>query len=123
MSAILATLPRPTTGKRRPIRVDFQANPWDKQLKAMQRAGFTIETAAKHTGLSKGQATYRWGETGFSYMKFRRGETPEAQQLMHRIERALGIVKEMRRDVRRFSSRPRGKPDRASGRSKGRAPA
>lgn len=90
------------------LRWDPQRNAWDKGVKRLQREGFTFEAIAGATGLSYSQVAYRCGKkTGFSFRKFRAGQSPEAQAQIHRIQQLLGLCKKLRSDADKLLERTR----------------
>jgi hypothetical protein len=108
------TFYKPTLHKlpaSRQLAVDFKSNPWDRQAEAMLKAGFTRRYTCKVTGLRPGQLQWRARCLNWSTRKHRNGETPEALDLLARINAAIGLardtVRRLNGHARRFSSRPK----------------
>lgn len=94
-----AAFPRiasPHSPRTAPIRVNDR-NPWDKAVQRLGRQGFTTAVIVRQFDgrLTPSQVNYRRGALNAG-MAFRRGEHPDAQLILSKLDKLLNATKALK---------------------------
>lgn len=79
--------------------VNLSKNPWDQKVKILCQRGFYGETIARETGLTISQVRYRITKFNLRPSDFRRGYSRDAQDILNRINSALGTCRELKKKI------------------------
>lgn len=81
------------------MQVNLSINAWDQKVKILCHRGFYAGTIARQTGLTISQVRYRIDKFNLRPNDFRRGYSREAQDILNRINQALGTCRELKKKI------------------------